>query len=80
MFFYQTFCVPRSFFGQHHNRKGNLKRETEFFLIAAENNAIRTNYVKKKINKAQQNSKFRLCDDKREMINYIISECWKFGQ
>ena len=27
-------------------RKGNLKRETEYLLIAAENNTIRTNYVK----------------------------------
>ena len=27
-------------------RKGNLKRETEFLLIAAQNNAIRINYIK----------------------------------
>ena len=31
-------------------RKGNLKRENESFLIAAQNNAIRTNYIKAKIN------------------------------
>ena len=40
-------------------RKGNLKRETESLIIATQNNAIRTNYyVKGKIDKNQQNSKF----------------------
>ena len=29
-------------------KKGNLKREIEFLLIAAQNNAIKTNYVKAK--------------------------------
>ena len=35
-------------------RKGNLKRETESLIIAAQNNAIRTNYIKAKIDKTQQ--------------------------
>ena len=35
-------------------RKGNLLRETESFLIAAQNNAIRTNNVKVRIDKTQQ--------------------------
>ena len=34
-------------------RKGNFKRETEFILIAAQNNAIRTNYIKAIIDKTQ---------------------------
>ena len=42
-------------------RKGNFKRETESLLIAAQNNAIRTNHIKMKIDKTQQNSKCRLC-------------------
>ena len=44
-------------------RKGNLKRETEFLLIAAQNNTIRTNYVKAKIDMMQQNSICKLCGD-----------------
>ena len=32
-------------------RKGNLKRETESLLIAAQDNAIRTNYIKARIDK-----------------------------
>ena len=38
-------------------RKGNLKRETESLLKAVENNAIRTNHIKARIDKTQQNSK-----------------------
>ena len=38
-------------------RKGNFKRETESFLIVAQNNAIRTNHIKARIDKTQQNSK-----------------------
>ena len=54
-------------------RKGNLKRETESLLQAAQNNAIRTNYVKAKIDKTQQNSKCWLCADRDETITHIIS-------
>ena len=32
------------------------------------------------IDKMQQNSKCRLCDDRDEMINCIISECSKLAQ
>ena len=61
-------------------RKGNLKRETESFLIAAQDNAIRTNHIKARIDKTQQNSKCWLCDDRDETINHIISECSKSAQ
>ena len=46
-------------------RKGNLKRETESQLIAAQDNAIRTNHIKARIDKTQQNSKCRLCGERR---------------
>ena len=56
-------------------RKGNLKRETKSILIAVQNNAIKTNYVKEKIYMSQQNSRCRLCGDRDEIINHIVSEC-----
>ena len=31
-------------------------------------------------NKTQQNSKYRLCGDREETINHIISECSKLAQ
>ena len=61
-------------------RKGNFKRETESLLIAAQNNTIRINHFKARINKTQQNSKCSSCGDRDETINHIISECSKLAQ
>ena len=61
-------------------RKENLKREAESLLIAAQNNAIRTNYIKARIDKTQQNSRCRLCGEREETIIHIISECSKLAQ
>ena len=61
-------------------RKGNFKRETEPLLIAAQNNTIRTNHIKARIDKTQQNSKCRLCVDRDKTLNHIISECSKLAQ
>ena len=55
-------------------RKGNLKRETESLLIAAQDESYQT-----RIDKTQQNGKCRLCGDKDETINHIISECSKLA-
>ena len=52
-------------------RKGNLKRENESLLIVAQNNVIRTNHIKARIDKIQQNSKCRLCSGRDEIINHI---------
>ena len=61
-------------------RKGNLKRETEPLLMAARDNVIRTNHIKTRIDKTQQNSRCWLCGDRDETINHIISECSKLAQ
>ena len=45
-----------------------------------DNNSIRTNHIKARIDETQQNSKCRLCGDKVETINHIISECSKLAQ
>ena len=60
-------------------RKGNLKRETESLQIGTKENAIRTNHIKARIDKTQQNSKCRLCGETVETINHIISECSKLA-
>ena len=61
-------------------KKGKPKIETKSLLIAAQNNAIRTNHIKARIDKTQPNSRCRLCGDRDETINHIISECSKFSQ
>ena len=60
-------------------RKGNLMRETESLLKAAQNNAITTNHINAKIYKTQQNSICKLCCDRDATINHI-SECSKLVQ
>ena len=58
----------------------NNNNKTKSLLIATQDNAIRTNHNKARIDKSQQNSKFRLCGDWDETINHIISECSKLPQ
>ena len=60
-------------------RNGKLKRETESLLISAQDNVMRTNHIKARIDKTQQNIKCRLCGHRDEMINHIISECRKLA-
>ena len=48
--------------------------------MAEQNNAVRTNHIKARIDKTQQNRKSRLCGDSDETINHIISKCSKLAQ
>ena len=48
--------------------------------MTTQNNAIRTNYMKPKIDKTQRNDKCRSYGDRDETINHIISECSKLVQ
>ena len=48
--------------------------------MAAQDSAIRTNHIKVRIDKTQQNSKYRLCSERDETINHIISESSKLVQ
>ena len=48
-------------------------------LIETQNNFIKTNYIKAKIDNSQQNGKCKLHDNKDETINQTISECCKLA-
>ena len=48
-------------------RKGNLTRDPESLLIAAQDN-----HIKARIDKTQQNVRCKLHDDRNETINHII--------
>ena len=61
-------------------RKKNLKTKIESLLIAAKNNAIRTNHIKASVDKMQQNRKCRLHGDRNKTINHIINEYSKLAQ
>ena len=55
-------------------------QETESLLIAAQNNAIRTNYVETKIDNMRQNRKYRLCRESGKNVNHMVGECRKLAQ
>ena len=57
-----------------------LKWEEKQLYGRSQNNAIRTHHIKARIDMTQQNSNCRLCGDRNETINHIISECSKLAQ
>jgi len=61
-------------------KRGSLKRETESLIIAAQDQALRTNYRKAKIEKSTNISMCRLCKEKEETVSHIVSECSKIAQ
>ena len=57
-----------------------MKVETEAIFCAAQEQAIRTNYVKLKIDKIAQSPLGGTCDKKSETISHIVSKCEKLAQ
>ena len=53
-------------------QNGDLKRETESLIVAAQNQTIRTNLVKVKIDKSQKDTLHRLCKKADESIDESI--------
>ena len=58
---------------------GDLKRETESLIVAAQNQSIRTNLVKARIDKSQGDSLCRMCRKVDESIDHIVSGCSKLA-
>ena len=61
-------------------QNGDLKRETESLMVAAQNQSIRTNLVKAKTDKSQGDSICRVCRKIDESLNHIVSSCSKLAQ
>ena len=60
-------------------QNGELKRETKNLILAAQNQSIRTNLVKAKIDKSQQNSLYRVYRKVDGSIDHIASGCSKLA-
>ena len=56
-----------------------MKRETESLIVAAQNQSIRTNIVKPKIDKSQGDSLCTVCRKVDESIDHIVSGCSKLA-
>ena len=60
--------------------EGGLKSKTEALIMAARKQALRTNLVKAKIDKTQDNSKCRIFGKTDESTNHLLSEYSKRTQ
>ena len=61
-------------------QNGDLKRETESLIVAAQNQSIRTTIVKAKIERSQGDSLCRMCRKVDESIDHIVNGCCKLAQ
>ena len=61
-------------------RKSDLKVATEALIFAAQEQALRTNYVKFNIDKSVDSLLCRMCNQNGETINHILSECKMLAQ
>ena len=61
-------------------RNGFLKKETEGLILAAQEQALRTNSIKHSIDKTSETPLCRLCGDTSETVRHIISGCKKLAQ
>ncbi|XP_067945076.1 uncharacterized protein [Watersipora subatra] len=61
-------------------KRGFLKRATESLIIAAQDQALRTNYRKAKIEKSTNDLKCILSKQKDKTVSHIVSECSKIAQ
>ena len=61
-------------------QNGDLRRETKSLIVAAQNQNIRTNLVKERIDKSHGDSLCRVCRKVDESIDHIFSGCSKLAQ
>ena len=56
-------------------KDSHLKKETEGFLISAQDQSLKTNYYKQKILKQPVDANCRLCKMHAETVDHIVSAC-----
>ena len=61
-------------------RKGTMKKETEGMLMAAQDQALRTNSIKSRIDKQNVSPMCRLCGEREETISHVVAECKMLAQ
>ena len=61
-------------------RNGYLKKEAEGLILAAQEQALRTNSIKHSIDKTSGTPLCRLCGESTETVRHIVSGCKKLAQ
>ena len=60
--------------------QSDLKAQTEVTICVAQEQALRTNYTKTKVDKTSENPLSRMCDERGETPQHKICECKKLAQ
>ena len=60
--------------------QSDLKVQTEATICAVQEQALRINYTKNKIDKTLENPLCRMCAERGETVQHIICECKKLAQ
>ena len=60
--------------------KSDLKPETEALICAAQEQALRTNYIKHRVDHTAESDRCRIFDDKGETVWHITSQCTPLAQ
>lgn len=61
-------------------REGTLKKETEGMIMAAQDQALRTDVIKSCIDKQGVSPICRICGKREETIAHLVAECGKLAQ
>ena len=61
-------------------KQQDLKKEMESLIIAAQDQAVRTNYIKHRVDKTTTPPLCRLCRSSSETIDHILNGCPKLAQ
>ena len=61
-------------------REGELKKETDGLIMAAQTQSLRTNVVKAKIDKSTSDATCRVCKQAEETVDHILNGCSRFAQ
>ena len=56
-------------------KRGKLKKETEGLLFVAQDQALRTNSVKSRIDKQDVSPSCRMCGERDETVGHVVAEC-----
>ena len=57
-----------------------MKKETEGLILAAQEQALRTNWIRKNIDGHEVSEKCRMCWERGESIIHLIAKCKKLAQ
>ena len=61
-------------------KKGKLKKETEGLLMAAQDQALRTNSIKCRVDKQKVSPSCRMCGEREETVAHVTAECKMLAQ